>query len=133
MAYLVPIWRRSLCAVTGAIVGGFAGLIMQLLQLPLHPPLLTTSEAVKIGLILGLAGWLGMLVVLAAWLHYRLSQIAGPALVNSLLSAALTVFACNIFRYPIIDTVLGLLIGTLVGWLLCLTCGKLTTGQEVRP
>jgi hypothetical protein len=133
MAYLVPIWRRSLCAVTGAIVGGFTGMIMQLLQSPLHPPLLTISEVLKIGLILGLAGWLGMLVVLAVWLHYRLSQIAGPALVNSLLSAILTVFVSNIFRYSIIDTVLGIFIGTVVGWLLCLACGKLTTMQEVKP
>lgn len=129
----MPIWRHSLCAVTGAIVGAFSGMMMGLLQSPRQPPVLTMGDVVKTGLILGVAGWIGMLVVLAAWLHYRLSQIAGPALVNSLLSAILTVFVCNIVRFSVIDSILGVFIGTLVGWLLCRVCGKFLARREVIP
>ena len=124
MAFTLPIWRQSLCAVSGAIVGGMAGMVVGFSQTMPASPILTLIEALKTGLVLGLFGWIMLLVLLGAWLHYGFSAVAGPALLNALLSAILTVLVCNALHIPILDTLLGLLIGTLIGWLLCLWCGR---------
>jgi hypothetical protein len=124
MAFTLPIWRRSLCAASGAICGGLAGMVMGFYQGPPGAVVLTAAQAFQTGLVLGFIGWMVLLLVIGAWLHYTASAIALPALVNALLSSVLTVFICNALNIPIIDVLVGLLIGTLVGWLLCLLCGR---------
>jgi uncharacterized membrane protein YeaQ/YmgE (transglycosylase-associated protein family) len=123
---VLPIWSRSLCAAAGAMVGGFAGVVMGLLLSPPHAFTLTASETWKAGLLLGLVGWVILLIVFGLWLHYGMSQIAGPSLLNALLSAVLTVWVCRALHVPILDTLIGLLVGTLVGWILCQLCGRFT-------
>ncbi len=124
MAFTLPIWRRSLCAVSGALCGGFAGMVMGFYQSKPGAGTLTPVQALQVGLALGFVGWVMLLVVIGAWLHYGTSAIALPALLNAMLSSILTVFACNALKFPIIDTVLGLVMGTLVGWLLCRLCDR---------
>jgi hypothetical protein len=127
MAFGLPIWTRSLCAASGALAGGFTGSVLGLLLSPPNAITLTASEALRAGVILGLVGWVIILLVVGAWLHYGISQIAAPSLVNAMLSAILTVFVCRAVHFPIADTVLGLMVGTLVGWILCQLCGRFET------
>ena len=124
---ILPIWRRSLCAAAGAMVGGFSGAVMGLFLSAPNPLTLTAAETWKVGLILGLVGWVILLIVLGLWLHYGISQIAWPSLFNALLSAVLTVWVCRAVHFPVLDTLIGLLVGTLVGWVLCQLCGRYTT------
>jgi hypothetical protein len=121
---MLLIWRRSLCAVSGAIVGGLSGMIMGFVLAPPATPALSLPDVVRASLVLGILGWIVLLVVIGAWLHYGFSQIALPALVNALITAFLTVFFCNKIHVAVICTVLGLVIGTLVGWLLCIACQR---------
>ena len=124
MAFTLPLWRRSLCAASGAICGGLAGTVMGVYQGPPGAAVMTAAQALQVGLVLGFLGWIVLLLVIGAWLHYGASAIALPALVNALLSSVLTVFVCNALNMPFLDVLLGLVIGTLVGWLLCLLCGR---------
>jgi hypothetical protein len=123
MALSLPIWRRSLCAVSGAIAGGIAGTVMGLI---LSDPgfTLTVAESLRVGLLLGAVGWVVLLVVIGLWFHYGVAQVAWPALANSMITCVLTVFACRALNIPYLDTILGVLMGTLVGYLLCLLCGR---------
>ncbi len=123
MAWSLPIWRRSLCAVSGAIAGGLAGTVMGLVQAD-KSFTLTAAEAFRVGLLLGAAGWVVLLIVIGLWFHYGLAQVAWPALVNTMITCILTVFVCRALHIPYLDTIIGVLIGTLVGYLLCLLCGR---------
>jgi len=99
-------------------------MVMGFVLAPPATPLLTASEVLKASSALGILGWIVLLVVIGAWLHYGFSQIAVPALINALITAFFTVFLCNKIHVAIICTVLGLFVGTLIGWLLCLLCGR---------
>ncbi len=129
---MIPIWRRSLCAVSGAIVGGLSGMILGFIFAQPVSPTLSPSEMVKASLIFALLGWIAVLVFLGAWLHYGFSQIAGPALLNALITAFVTVFVCNKIHIAVICTLLGLLIGTLIGWILCILCTRYETKGVTR-
>ena len=121
MPPILTLWRHSLCAVTGAIAGGFAGMLLGIAQL--HQPALLLADAVKVGILLGLVAWVFILMVEGLWLHYG-SAIVWPSLVTSLLSAVLTVVIANAVALPVLSVWLGILVGTLVGALLCRLCGE---------
>jgi hypothetical protein len=124
MIFPFTLWSRSLCAASGALAGGFAGAVLGLLQTPPNAIVLSAAQALRVGLVLGLVGWLLILLVIGVWFHYGVGTIAGPALVNAILSALLTVLLCEALHVPILDALIGLLAGTLVGWILCLLCGR---------
>jgi hypothetical protein len=124
MPLILPIWRQSLCAVSGAIAGGLAGTVMGLAQAESPHQNLTVPEAWEIALVLGAAGWLVLLILVGLWFHYGLAKIALPALVNAMLTSIVTVFVCRALHIAYLDTLLGVLIGTLIGYLLCRLCGR---------
>lgn len=132
MPFTLPIWRRSICAVAGAMAGSLAGMVMGLLQSEMPPGVMSAADAWKASFALSVTGWVVILIVLGLWLHYGVSQIAWPALANSLLSATFTVFVCRALHIAFLDTILGLLIGTLIGYLLCLLCGRFSAFKGVR-
>jgi len=129
MLPILTIWHRSLCAVTGAIAGGFAGMLFGFAQL--QQPALTPTDAVKVGILLGLVAWVFILMVEALWLHYG-AAVVWPSLVTSLLSAILTVVVANAVAVPVLSVWIGLLFGTLVGALLCRLCGERVDPRGVR-
>lgn len=122
MGNILTIWWRSLCAASGALVGGMSGLLFGLAQLRSTAPI-SIPDAIQVGILLGLVGWVGLLLLLGIWLHYSVRAIALPALVTSLLSAVLTVVISIRFPNVLADLWIGLLIGTLVGAALCALCG----------
>ena len=127
MPALLTIWRRSLCAVTGAIAGGSAGLVLGLVQTQTPMIVLLPSQVVQVGLLLGVVAWFGLLMVVGVWLHYGIATIALPALVTSVLSSLLTIFVANQVLIPLLAVWIGLVVGTLVGLMLCRLC---TSFQE---
>jgi uncharacterized membrane protein len=87
---------------------------------------ITIVDAFRVGLLLGAVGWVVLLIVVGLWFHYGMAQVAWPALVNAMITCILTVFVCRTLDLAYLDTILGVLIGTLVGYALCLLCGRFT-------
>lgn len=111
--------KLSLCALAGGIVGAVAGFLFGLV-LPLYPPsTLTLPDVLKAGVVLGLAGWLLVLMVIGVWLRYGMAAIAAPALVNALLTGVLTVAFNDLAQLPAAATLIGIVIGIFVGTVLC--------------
>lgn len=128
MSAIPRIWQQSLCAVTGAIAGGFAGMVFGIIETQqIGWPV---GQAVRMGVVFGLVGWIGILLIEALWLHYG-AAVVWPSFVTSLLSAVLTVVVANTIAIPVVAVWIGLIIGTLVGALLCRLCdqrGAVTKG-----
>ena len=121
MPTFLTIWRRSLCAVTGAIAGGLVGLIVGLFQSTM-PAVLTMPEILRVTLILGLFAWLAILLIVGVWVRYGAIAIALPSLITTFITAFLTVYLANKLQVPVLAVWLGLIVGTLVGLLLCRLC-----------
>jgi hypothetical protein len=120
MSSIWTIWRRSLCAVSGAIAGGITGLLFGLAQLSSGK--IAMTAAAETGIVLGFIAWIAILVVVGLWLHYGPRVIALPSLITSLVTAVLTVFIGNQLSIPILDVWIGLLVGTVVGAIFCRLC-----------
>ncbi|MBS0447625.1 MAG: hypothetical protein JSR59_16910 [Proteobacteria bacterium] len=129
MPPFLTIWRHSLCAVTGAIAGGFAGMSFGIAQL--QQPALPLTDAIEVGILLGLVAWVFILMVEGLWLHYG-SAVVWPSLITSLSSAVLTVVIANAVALPVLSVWIGILFGTVVGALLCRLCGERPGAQGVR-
>ena len=122
MGSFLGIWRRSVCAASGAIAGGLAGFLFGLLLVDQPGIALSLADIVLMGALLGILGWVAILVVVGLWLHYGPSAIAAPAFVNALLTSILTVAIDAWLRVAVLCVFVGLLVGTLVGALLCSLC-----------
>jgi hypothetical protein len=122
MPTFLTIWRRSLCAVTGAIAGAIVGLVMGLYLLQQTPPAIPLPGVFAVGAILGIAAWLAVLIIVGLWQHYGIANIALPSLVTSLITAVLTVLVTSRVQVPVLAVWFGIVIGTLVGALLCWLC-----------
>lgn len=116
--------RFSFCAKIGAIVGIIAGSFFALLQGSSPAATFAPQELLLMGIALALVGWLFVLLAVGIWLRYGAAAIAGPALLNALITAILTVLVCDFFGLPALDWIFGLVIGLLVGTLLCRLCER---------
>ena len=74
------------------------------------------------GSILAIVAWIAILVVIGLWLHYGVPAIAWQSLVTSWITAILTVYVCDKVHLALLAVWIGLLIGTLIGALLCRLC-----------
>lgn len=125
-----PFARLPFCSLPGAVGGSFAGFIVTLFMLE-HPDLtLSPQEQVLLGLMIGMTGWLLILLLYGMILQYGVGAILWPSLLNALLSALLTVFVNLWLARPVVASLLGLLIGILVGALLCRFCRDVTGRQH---
>ena len=116
--------KLSLCALVGGLVGAITGFFFSLFQLQNPGLVLTVLQVLAMGIELGLLGWLFVLLVVGVWLHYGAGSIAFQALVNALLTSILVVFFNNLLQLPAVAVPIGMLIGILVGYLLCILCGR---------
>jgi hypothetical protein len=123
MPTFLTIWRRSLCAVSGAIAGGIVGLLVGLFQAAM-PGVIPLADVIRAALILGLFAWLVILLIVGVWLHYGVGAIALSSLVTTFLTSLLTVYLANKIQLPVLATWIGILVGTLVGYALCRLCGE---------
>jgi hypothetical protein len=124
--------RLSICSLVGVIAGSFAGFAFAIFEKD-HPGLsLSTQQLFAIGLLLGVTGFLLVLYFVGLLLRYGIGPIFWPALVNSLLTALLTVFFAYWLKMPALYAVAGLLIGVVVGALLCRLCRSIDGGRYAK-
>jgi hypothetical protein len=114
--------RFSLCALSAAVVGVFSGIVIGLAVLERPESTLGGVEAFRVGLLLGAVGWVIILLVVRLWLHYGVRDIALYALGSSLLTAVISTYACLAIATAELFPILGLVIGLLIGALLCWIC-----------
>lgn len=114
-------WLRRLgtCGNAGIIVGAIVGGLLSLLDL-LHGPLnVAGADFWRLWIALSLFGWLALLFILAGLVRLTLSSVALPALVNSALVTFLTLWICRAIPAWGWAVPIGILIGMLIGVLLC--------------
>jgi hypothetical protein len=116
--------RLSFCALNGALIGALAGFLFGALLLEHGSHTFTPAELLQIALLLALICWFVVLVIVGLWLHYGASAIAWPLLLNALLTCVFTVWFNNLIRIPELATIVGLLVGLIVGSLLCRFCRR---------
>jgi len=90
---------------------------------------LSARGVLAIALLLGLGAWVLLLLIYGVWLHVGAHALAGPLLLNALVTALVTVWVENHLHHPRVDALLGLILGYLVGRMLCLLC--LRSSKEV--
>jgi hypothetical protein len=112
---------RSLgtCGIAGLIVGSVCGALLGLLDFLEGPLAPSTAELWRMWLLLALFGWLVLLFVLCGLARLTKVSVALPALVNSALVTALTIFLCGLLNAWGWGWLIGVLSGILVGALLC--------------
>ncbi len=118
--------KLPFCSVVGAYIGVIAGTIIGLAQ-PAFLGMTPSLAALFVNsLPLALAGWVFVLLLFGLWLHYGLGVIALPAAVNAILTAFLTLWLCLLGHLPALDVPIGMVVGILVGWVLCRFCRPLS-------
>jgi hypothetical protein len=119
--WLTALTRRlSICALTGFLAGGVAGLMLLLLFINQNQALhFTTSEVWLVALELTLFCWLMILLLFCLFQRYTFSSVAAPAFINCFLTCLLTTFLVNQFDWFIVAWLVGMVAGILVGTLLC--------------
>ncbi len=117
-----PFARLPFCSLPGGLAGSLAGFVVTLFLLEYPDVAPTPQEQVLLGLTIGVAGWLLILLLYGMLLQYGVGAILWPALLNALLTSLLTVFVNLWLAQPLVAGAIGLLIGILVGALLCRLC-----------
>lgn len=124
---MTSIWSQNPCAAAGAIAGGFAGLMTALLQI-MHgtvPALTPSSTFWRAVILLTLVAVLIVLFLMGVLLRYGIGNIVLQSIVTCFFSVLLTVWLLEKINVPVIAVPLGIVIGTIVGWILCyLFCGR---------
>ncbi len=112
--------RTGVCANVGLIAGALAGVLVSLLDL-LHSDLvLSNQNAIYLSLILGAFTWTALIFILSVLVRYTFKSIAFPALVNCMFTCFLLVFICKWIGVYTFAWLIGIVVGLIVGQLLCL-------------
>jgi hypothetical protein len=115
----------SFCALAGATVGAIAGFFFGLLQSAKPGVTFTASDLALASLLLAATGLLVVLVVFGLWQRYGAGAIFWPALIDALATSFLTVYVNNALKMPLLACPVGLLVGVVVGTVLCALCAYL--------
>src|SRR6266571_4026975 len=121
--------RLPFCSMPGAGVGAFAGVVLGIVMVQEPGLAVTFGQLVVIGAILGVVGFLMVLLLLGVWLHYGVAAIALPAFVNAILTGVLSVLIVHALRVPAIAAFLGAAVGAAIGAVLCGLCPWLSRGS----
>lgn len=115
------------CGLAGLIVGVVVGMMLTLLYwLDGATGAFTNQELLYIALILTILGWAVMMFVLVVLVRASFASVRLPAFINALLVTFLTTFVCA--RAGVLEWawLIGMLIGALVGYLLCTLYQRIT-------
>jgi hypothetical protein len=110
----------TVCMAAGGIVGTIAGVVYGLVRDDF-----TSRPAGKLllgALILAGVGWAVVLFVIGVLFRYGVLSIALPSLVTALLTAIATVFLVDLDGLWTVGALLGLVVGLLIGAILCELC-----------
>jgi hypothetical protein len=121
--------RSGVCAVSGAIagsiVGGIFGSVYALAGSP-HAP--NVPVLWKIALGLSVFAWLIVVVMVGIFGNYGVLNAAVKALVTSLVTGVVTVWLIYLLHIGFAGTLLGWLVGFLIGRFFCKMCSTYQTG-----
>ena len=112
-------------AIAGAIVGGLFGLVYVLAASPMIPP--TLLFEISAGL--SLAAWVAVLLIVGVFGNYGVVTIAARALVTCLLTGIITVWVIYLAHAGGYGTLLGWIVGFLIGKTLCAACSRAQQGE----
>ena len=102
----------------GLIAGAFLQLVGCASAAP--PSALSPASILWVGLMLGAAGFLVLLWILYGLARFTFASVAGPALLNSLLTALLTTALVSAIDGWRIALLIGVISGLVIGRILCL-------------
>ncbi|MFC2156186.1 hypothetical protein ACFLRB_06845 [Acidobacteriota bacterium] len=116
--------RLSICARIGAITGAISGFLFGLLQTRLAPEeTILSNELLIMGLMLGILGWVTVLILVGAWMKYGVGNIAILSLLVSISTSVVVVYLLYLINFPPVSMLFGMLLGILIGaficWLVC--------------
>ncbi len=117
--------RLRPCELNGMLIGVFCGMLFSLVWLTAN-----VSGSVSyplwlyLALVLAVFCWCWLLVMLSMWLQYQAGPLLLPLAINCLLTSVLTIYVCNLVGVPTLFFLLGLVVGYLVGRLLCRLCDR---------
>jgi hypothetical protein len=112
--------RLGTCGNAGLIVGMLTGGLLALLDFLDGPLAPTLTQIIRLWLVTALFGWLVLLAIFVGLVRWRFSAVALPSLVNAVLVAGLTLLICQALGAFAYAWWIGILVGLLVGRLLCL-------------
>jgi hypothetical protein len=116
-----PFRYLRFCSLPGAVAGSLAGLLMAAFELSRPAGALSPQQLVIIALLITIPALL-LVLFLFGLLHYGVGQILPAATLNALITTLLVVFLVHWLNMPAAAGILGLLVGVIVGALLCLFC-----------
>ncbi len=117
--------RLGPCALCGSIAGGGAGFVFGLTQFGLPTAPIPTHAAIAVGILLGFLAYLGILLFIGVLGNFGVRALLLPALITCLLAGLVTVVVVNRLDAQLFSTLIGWILGAIVGRLLCYSCSKL--------
>ena len=125
--------RLGPCELNGIVIGVIVGAVFSALWYtagPAHTPV-AAPLWLQLALVLALFCWAVFFCLLCGPLRYAPSTVAGPLLVNAVVTSVLTIYLCNLSTVPSVFFLIGAFVGLAVGRLLCRFCRKpARTGKE---
>lgn len=118
-----PFRHLPFCSLPGAIIGAMTGFLMAMLLLAMPGLALSPQQLVVAGLLFGFVSLLLVLFLFGLLLQYGVAQIFAAALGNALVTAIVVVFVTYWMKMPALGGIVGLLLGVLIGAMLCWICG----------
>jgi hypothetical protein len=117
-----PFKKLPFCSLPGAVVGSFAGFVFGLIENEHPGQVFSAQQLVVIAVAIALVGLLLVLLLFGLILRYGINQIFWPASLNALVTSLAAVFVNWWLKMPAIAGLVGLVVGILVGALLCWFC-----------
>lgn len=117
--------RLRFCAKIGGIAGLITGTLFGIILWQNQAVAFAPADTFYIGLMLGFAAWLFILLAVGVWMRYGVSAIAFRSLMNALLTSIITVYLCNAILLPGICFIIGLLVGIIIGTFFCYLCNRI--------
>lgn len=111
--------RLQLCGMTGFLAGLIAGFIIMFIFLIVPGMVLSVKKAVFLSLILAAFDIIVLLFTEYIILRYTVKSIFWGVFFNSILTCFFTVFACKLLNLYYLAGIIGMVIGAIIGILLC--------------
>ena len=121
--------KLRLCALAGGFAGSVSGGLFGIVLSGYPQHILTPLAQLYAGLALGAVAWIAVVLIFGACLRYGVSQIAAQAFVNAMLTSIFTVFLAYALHIAWLATILGILVGIVVGSILCRFCRTVEWGK----
>lgn len=117
--------KLGICSTVGLMAGGITGFFLFCHYLNYPVPVFTDSELLKVAAMLWLFCFLVILFILFVFCRFKLGSVFIQTLINTLLSSFATTYIVNLTGAWLWAFFIGILIGLIIGRLLCFICNNL--------